>query len=136
MEGSGICMALVACPECGVGVSDQAPACPYCGYLIAAPPQIDPLQQLAMSQQLQYPTPTRRGTAHRPRVQVIEQTSKFWKAQMLLASLLAIAGIIAVGIGGQDVRPNHGIVAIGLLSVAAGLLWFIVAQIGAWWNHG
>jgi hypothetical protein len=27
-------MALVACPECGREVSDQAPACPHCGYPI------------------------------------------------------------------------------------------------------
>ena len=30
-------MALMKCPECGREVSDQAPACPGCGYPIAAP---------------------------------------------------------------------------------------------------
>lgn len=27
-------MALVGCPECGQAVSDQAAACPHCGYSI------------------------------------------------------------------------------------------------------
>lgn len=29
-------MTLMACPECQGQVSDRAPACPHCGYLIAA----------------------------------------------------------------------------------------------------
>lgn len=28
-------MALISCPECRHSVSDQAPACPHCGYPIA-----------------------------------------------------------------------------------------------------
>lgn len=27
-------MALISCPECRQPVSDQAPACPHCGYVI------------------------------------------------------------------------------------------------------
>jgi hypothetical protein len=29
-------MALIACPDCSKGVSDQAPVCPYCGLPVAA----------------------------------------------------------------------------------------------------
>jgi hypothetical protein len=28
-------MALMSCPECSQPVSDQAPACPHCGYIIS-----------------------------------------------------------------------------------------------------
>jgi hypothetical protein len=31
-------MALITCPECGAQVSDAAPACPKCGYPVAAAP--------------------------------------------------------------------------------------------------
>ncbi len=30
-------MALIACPECNKQVSDQAPACPHCGFPISRP---------------------------------------------------------------------------------------------------
>lgn len=34
-------MALITCPECKHSVSDQAPACPACGYPIKPPPARD-----------------------------------------------------------------------------------------------
>ncbi len=37
-------MALIACPECGRQVSDQAPSCPGCGVRIAGAPQVAPGQ--------------------------------------------------------------------------------------------
>ena len=30
-------MALIKCPECGKEISDQAPACPNCGYPMQSP---------------------------------------------------------------------------------------------------
>ena len=43
-----LCMALIACPECGKEISNQAPACIHCGYPLpkqptapAAPPSPD-----------------------------------------------------------------------------------------------
>src|SRR4051812_38245357 len=37
-------MAMIQCPECGIAASDVAPACPHCGYPIAAN---NPMAQLA-----------------------------------------------------------------------------------------
>lgn len=39
-------MALIACPECGQGVSEHAPACPRCGYPMNEPEQ--PVQQVVV----------------------------------------------------------------------------------------
>ena len=33
-------MALIKCPECGKDVSDQAPACPNCGYILKPDSQV------------------------------------------------------------------------------------------------
>jgi hypothetical protein len=135
-------MALVTCPECGAGVSEHAAHCPHCGYPIAATPSLDPLQQLAQTQALGYQP---RGAVaappvHRGRVQTVEQTGKFWKSQMLLSALTCIAGVIVSAVGYQATmngpQPGGPLAPIGVLMVFAGLLWFIFARIGAWWNHG
>ena len=43
-------MALIACPDCGRQVSNQAPACPQCGHPIAAPLPAAPPQQIVVEQ--------------------------------------------------------------------------------------
>lgn len=37
-------MAMINCPECGNSISDQAAACPHCGYPIHSPKDSNPLQ--------------------------------------------------------------------------------------------
>jgi hypothetical protein len=74
-----------------------------------------------------------------PRVQLIERTSKFWKAQLALSMLLILASAICFSLG----LLNLGVPAtakfwfilgaiIGCLSIA----WLFFAKLGAWWNHG
>jgi uncharacterized membrane protein YvbJ len=49
-------MGLIACPECGRGVSDSAPACPACGYPVA---HSNPLAQIATARPLARPVKPR-----------------------------------------------------------------------------
>jgi hypothetical protein len=129
-------MALVRCPECGANISQHAASCPHCGYPISdpiAPPQ-DSLESLAAANRLSYAAAPRRVT--RPRTQTIEATGKVWKAQILLASLMAVGGIIAAMVGDNAGKQGEAAGLLGRLAVVFGILWFIFARIGAWWNHG
>lgn len=78
-----------------------------------------------------------------PPVQTVEKTGKFWKAQMLLAAMMTIVGVIMVCAGVQSMQATraaggqvHASGGIGGLLVFGGLIWFIVARVLAWWNHG
>lgn len=68
------------------------------------------------------------------RVQVIEQTSKVWKAQQIFAFLTAMAGMFFVVVGALG--QSQAAVAIGWLGFLGGLCWMIFARLMAWWNHG
>ena len=78
-------MALIECPECGVQVSSIAKNCPKCAYPIGGSSS----------------TP-----AQNVNVQVIEQTSKRYKLQQLVSSLLIIGSIIAIMTGSSETEPN------------------------------
>lgn len=39
-------MALIYCPECGKQISDMAPSCPYCGYVMQKTTAPDVVQQV------------------------------------------------------------------------------------------
>jgi len=99
-------MALINCPECGAQVSSSAESCPKCAYPIAGGGSTQ---------------------AHAGKIQTVEQTSKSYKLQQLLSSLLII-GSIVVMIAGD---PSSG--AIGTL---VGLIWYISARFMTWWHHG
>ena len=74
------------------------------------------------------------GPESRP-VQTIEATGKFWKAQMLLSSLLLVVSGVALvlSLTGTINQQNF---AWSMPGFAVGLIWHIVARIGAWWFHG
>jgi hypothetical protein len=108
-------MTLIACPECAREISDQAATCPGCGLSIAS-------QASARSNS----TPKRPVT--------IEETGKKYKKQMLLSAAMMCAGVVwAVGSANT---PGPGGSAVPVLLIFFGLVWFIVARIAAWWNHG
>lgn len=104
-------------------------------------PEHNALQDLASavrpSAVLPYQPQQRR---YRPATVTVERTSKFWKAQKVIASLLCIVGVTLACAGVQMVNgPNDGtpfIGGIGGLLLLVGVCWFIIARIGAWWDHG
>jgi len=72
----------------------------------------------------------------RTRVQTIELTSKKWKAQMLLSSLLCIVGVVVAMVGASDHGIPREIIGLGVIVLVVGLVWFVFARIGAWREHG
>lgn len=71
---------------------------------------------------------------------VIEKTSKFWKAHMLIGAGAAILGTLLFCVGLGDPHANGAgatpLAVPGLMLLLLGLFWFIIARIGAWWHHG
>lgn len=107
-------MALIECPECGRDVSDQAAACPHCGY---------PLRQ-AM------------GAERRPRKQEFEHEVRSVKRAepegrlrrlRRMAVGLALAGLAFLAVGAPA--------AVTVVSVVAGLLLYAYVRIAAWWHR-
>jgi hypothetical protein len=66
---------------------------------------------------------------------LIEKTGKFWKFQMLLSSIAAILGVM-MSCAGNQTPGGQSFGAIGTLLLIGGIFWFVVARIGAWWEHG
>jgi hypothetical protein len=106
-------MALINCPECGTQVSSIAESCPKCAYPIAGG-----------------------GTtqAHGGKIQTIEKTSKRYKLQQLLSLLLIIGSVIVVSIASRN-QLSPGAIAVGLLGVIVGSIWFIMVMFFKWWHH-
>ena len=101
-------MALVKCGECGSEVSDKATACPKCGNPIAAAADI----------------------AHTGApITTTQATAKKFKGQQLLAAAACALGVIFLVAGGNSASWG------GLL-LLAGLVWFLLARVLAWWHHG
>ena len=63
------------------------------------------------------------------RPQEIEQTSKKYKAHMVMGVLLICIGIIMI-VGSAEVTPA------GPATTFIGLIWLLAAKVAAWWNHG
>lgn len=112
-------MALVICPECKGEVSDQAKACPKCGY------------------------PISRGKTSlegsNSDVVTVEQTSKRLKLHELWSVIaILLGGIIVVASSFVARREDSGWagVLIGIVVFLAGFVWYIVTRIRRWWKHG
>ena len=99
-------MALIDCEECGAQVSDKAAACIKCGA---------PLNS----------TLTALGPAER--VVTTQQTGKKYKGLQLLGAGMVCAGVVACT--AKEPGAASGLMLIGLIV-------FLGARIGAWWNHG
>ena len=108
-------MALIKCPECGTEVSSSADNCPKCAY---------PISGGGSTQ------------AHGGKIQTVEQSSKRYKLQQLLSSLLIIGCIIAIIAGSSGNAPNSGVTGFAALGIVVGLIWFIIVRFLTWWHHG
>jgi uncharacterized membrane protein YvbJ len=104
-------MALIKCPECGTEVSDKAPQCPKCSYPISTIPAGQKVED----------------------VQTIQQTSKRFKKQIIIAVILLIGGIIVLAIGADGKR--YGLAGVGILAIILGVVWYIIVRIRIWWHH-
>ena len=117
-------MAIVACRECGNGISSKALACPHCG-----------------AQTVYGYMATRRGAASpaRPsigggRVQTVEQTGKGCKANQAFGCLLTVVGFASACGGASTGNPSLLLGGIG--GIGVGFVWFTITRIVTWWNHG
>ena len=94
----------------------------------AVPPQPQPT--VVYYQQVVAPPP--------PRVQLIEKTSKYWKAQMVWSVLLMFAGMggCALSSAMPDAETARAVAWICMAAFLGGLVWYVIARVGAWWDHG
>lgn len=97
--------------------------------IVQPPPQQQP-QIIVM----QSPAQASGGRHYHPGVQTIQATGKIWKLQILLSTLLCIAATCFI-VGGIQTK-NPIVTMIGILSIIAGIGWFVFARLGAWWFHG
>jgi hypothetical protein len=112
-------MGLIACPECGQGVSEHAPTCPHCGYPIRGQP--DPLQQLAAASR----TPAYRRPA-RPGSNLNRLVFLF-----IVAGLMVILAIYAHKAREDD--PEGSLAAVGgILALAQLVFWVLVVCFVIW----
>ncbi len=106
-------MALINCPDCGQPVSDQASACPKCAR---------PLGQSVAS-------------LGRGPVQTVEQTGKKWKMAMAVSGGFIVVGGVMFGASYKN-GQSGGVGAVGAVLLALGLVGYLIARLGAWWQHG
>lgn len=104
-------MALIKCPECGTQVSEKAQQCPKCSYPISTIPAGKKVED----------------------VQTIQQTSKRFKKQIIVAVLLLIGGIIVIAIAAD--AKKYGLAGVGILATILGVVWYIIVRLRIWWNH-
>lgn len=111
-------MALIQCPDCGKQVSDAVTACIGCGR---------PLRSSAA------PSGPQPGSEQRPAL--IEQTSKSYKGQQLLAITGFCFGFVLTFFIGGLSDPNAA-TFVGVVVLLISTLLMINAKLGAWWHHG
>lgn len=95
-------MALIKCIECGTEVSDLAEKCPKCAYPISSKKE-------------------------EAKVQIIEQTSKKLKMQLVIGTVVLILGFIFWGMFGSD--------SIGIIFLILGVIMIISTKVSIWWQH-
>lgn len=95
-------MALIKCVECGTEVSDLAEKCPKCAYPISSKKE-------------------------ESRVQIIEQTSKKYKMQLVVGVVVLILGFIFWGILDSNI--------VGIILLILGVVMVISTKIAIWWHH-
>lgn len=102
-------MALVACIECGKEVSDKAAACIGCGAPVGS------------SVGAGTPVITTQGT------------SKYLKAQQLIAAGIAIFGLL--GTCGAVSENDNSLASFNAGLFWIGIIWFVIVKIRIWWHH-
>ncbi len=105
-------MAMINCPECKKRVSDTATACPHCGAPI---------------------TGAREGTAAGAPLTTVQETSKKFKLQILLAALAFWGGLVFLFQGNDTAEGAANIWP--MIAMLFGLIWYIATKFRVWWHH-
>ncbi len=108
-------MSIITCPDCSQNVSDQAPACPGCGYPVAS--VLDPIGS---------------GRDSGRGVQTVEATGKGWKGVQLVGGFIFLA-MMALTCAANADSANPVFFVLGAIG---GLVLFVLGRVGAWWHHG
>ena len=95
---------------------------------------IDPFAVAPLAAPMPQAAPQYHEQPRQVRPVVIEQTSKKWKGAQLVCAAVAIGSMLFVAVGAAS--ESGAIVALGVLGVLGGLVAFLIARIGAWWDHG
>jgi hypothetical protein len=117
------------CENCGRGIGNLEAAYVYQGSIVCREcnERLDPLAAAAAA--------VASSKATRPDIQMIEQTAKHWKAQMLTGGIIMIVAFIVGMIAGQ-MRDGEPIVIGSVAVFLVGFIWYAFARARAWWNHG
>lgn len=102
-------MSLVLCEECQKEISDRALTCPHCGFSYKYEEEEE-----------------RRIT--------IEQTSKRWKQNYIMAFMFLIMGG-AIALNGLA-RKNSSLIYLGFVTMFFSLIYIFYVRIRAWWDNG
>ena len=114
-------MALIQCPECKSEVSDKASSCPKCGCPISIGKEIKIQNEI-------------RKEDGKENAQTIQLTGKKYKAQQLLGVVALLLGLVILMAGLAS--NGSGATVFGTILMVGGLIWYLVARILAWWQHG
>jgi len=107
---------LKLCPFCGEEIKSTAKKCKHCGEFLSDMNEV---------------------SSPPDKVQTIERTSKKYKLQLLLSTLLTFVSLfrlfgacvnVSVGLDG-----HVGIWGFGFI---IGLIWFCAVRFNIWWHHG
>ena len=107
-------MPLIACPDCGQNISDQAAACIHCGR---------PLQTKSR--------PATPEPAADPEVVTVQQTSQKLKLQLVLATLAFLLGCTMWLTASTD-DPTR---IFGIAITAVGIVWYLLVKVKIWYRH-
>ena len=109
-------MALINCSECSKEVSDKATNCPHCGAPIAS---------------------AKETKATGSPLSTVQETSKRFKLQTVIASLMLWMGVIltVVQINSPPTDTDGEPLFIGMILLVVGLVWYIITRIRIWWHH-
>lgn len=75
---------------------------------------------------------SRASVANHPAPREIEQTSKMYKGAQLVAFLMIVFSVIGIVSSDSSSEPSSFWPIVGVL----GLITWIAARFGAWWNNG
>ena len=126
---------LTKCRACERECSVNAASCPGCGEPFR---KAEELKQPTLAEAVALARPVHSPQA--PQIVTTQNTGKGWKLMLMLGIVLSISGGAIATFSFQRIDPDDrsfvDAFRVGVLVLSGGLILFIFARIGAWWNHG